>query len=192
MREGRANRIFLILTLTSILLAPNCATLTRSSKQRIPVTSSPVGAAVFVNGVLQGVTPLEIRLARKEKGQVIRIESPGCNPVEIRPKRTVSGFYYFFPDLVLGIFCALPIIFASSVDHELDPGIGTAGVAILSTAAFTGLFIAIDLVTKKAYDFEPTELIVTLKKTDGKPRVDTRIVDADRLSDIKWIRVRSD
>ena len=75
-----------LLILFSILLAPDCATITRRSKQRIPVTSDPMGATVIVNGVQQGVTPLEIRLARKEKGQVIRIESPGYNPIEIRRK----------------------------------------------------------------------------------------------------------
>ena len=68
-RITRANRFFLLLTLTSTLISPNCATLTRRSAQRIPVTSSPIGAAVIVNGVEQGVTPIEIKLARKQKAR---------------------------------------------------------------------------------------------------------------------------
>ena len=66
--KQKANCVFLIMTLTSVLLAPNCATLTRNPNQRIPVTSSPAGATVIVNGVQQGVTPLELHLARGGEG----------------------------------------------------------------------------------------------------------------------------
>ena len=82
--------LLLVLTLMSVLLAPNCATLTWKRTQRIPVTSSPVGATVSVNGMQEGTTPLEIRLVRREKGQVIRIEAPGYNPFEIRTQRNIS------------------------------------------------------------------------------------------------------
>ena len=181
-----------LLILFSVLLSQDCATLTRRRTQRIPVTSSPAGATVFINGVEQGVTPLEIRLARKEKGQVIRIESPGYNPVEIRPKRTVSPGWIVL-DLLLGLACATPIwyVYAASHDYQ-DPGMGAGSVWLLSTAAFAGLFTAMDLVSKKGNDFEPNELIVTLTKADGPPRVYTILVDADDLQNVKWIRVRRD
>jgi hypothetical protein len=55
--------------------------------QRIPVTSAPAGATIALNGAALGVTPVEIRLDRKQKNQVIRIELPGYNPVEIRVKK---------------------------------------------------------------------------------------------------------
>ncbi len=116
MKNTRANRFIIFLTLTSVLLAPNCATLTRRRTQRIPVTSSPVGATVIVNGQQQGVTPLEIQMVRKKKGQVIRIESPGYNPVEIRPQRKMS----------VG-----PII--GNVLLGLIPGIGGAYIYVLTT-----------------------------------------------------------
>ena len=70
----RANRFFLFLTLMTILLSPNCATLTRKWTQGIPVTSSAAGATVSVNGIQRGATPVEIKLARRK-----RAKSSGSN-----------------------------------------------------------------------------------------------------------------
>jgi hypothetical protein len=39
---------------------------------------------------------------------------------------------------------------------------------------------------------KPAELIVTLKKADGSPRVETMLIDADDLQNIKWIRIHRD
>jgi PEGA domain len=181
------------LILLSILLSPNCATLTRSRTQRIPVTSFPVGATVIVNGQQQGVTPLEIRLVRKKKGQVIRIESPGYNPVEIRPqrKRSVNPIISnFFMGVIPG--AGATALYASARDIS-DEGIEPYIAWVLSTAAFGGLFTIFDSVGRgKGYELRPTELIVTLTKTDGPPRVDTILVDADELRNIKWIRIHRD
>jgi len=104
----RNTGLFLFLALTRILLSPDCATLTRKKTQGIPVTSSPAGATVSVNGLPQGATPLEVRLARKPKGQVIRIESPGYYPVEIRLE-TKRSRGLFFRNFLLGLIPATPL-----------------------------------------------------------------------------------
>ena len=188
--KKKANCIFLILTLTSVLLTPNCATMIRKPNQRIPVTSSPAGATVIVNGVQVGVTPLEVRLVRKQKGQVIRIESPGYNPVEIRLKRELSGIFVLgnlFPGVFSGGVSAMVIglvTLASDAEFVL--------IGALSAAAFVGLFTSIDSSSGCGYGLRPTDLTVTLTKADGTPRVDTILVDADDLRNIKWIRVRRD
>lgn len=182
------------LILFNILLSPNCATLTRKSEQRIPVTSTPVGAAVAVNGVQQGVTPLEIRLARKQKGQVIRIESPGYNPVEIRPRRKISA------DSILGSFLLglapglAPAIFWLGSSHtKTDPSEEDRilSIYIKSAAVLGGLFALTDI-GGKGYTLTPKNLTVTLTKADGTPRIDTMLIDADELQNVKWIRVRRD
>src|SRR5665647_836286 len=74
MRRKNTARL-LILPLMSLLLVPGRATLTHKTTQRIPVTSSPAGATVSVNGVLYGATPYELGLARKERDR-----SSGLNP----------------------------------------------------------------------------------------------------------------
>jgi hypothetical protein len=189
----RGNRIVLFLTLTSVLLAPNCATITIKSTQRIPVTSTPVGATVIVNGVRQGVTPLEIRLERKQKGQVIRIESPGYNPVEIRLERKMSASLFFDSIYALALGSVAAVWWGEAHEDSRHYYVGIAVTWALTTAAFSTVFTAIDTGgTGKGYELRPDALTVTLKKVNGPPRVDTMVIDADRFGDIKWIRVRRD
>jgi hypothetical protein len=191
MREP-SGRVLAFLILSSVLLAADCATITRRSKQRIPVTSHPVGATVIVNGVQQGVTPLVLRLPRKEKGQVIRIESPGYNPVEIRPKRKMSGGP-MAGNFALGLMPGAVLAMGYGMEHDEDENVDMMSMLIwmLSAAAFGGLFTAVDS-GGKGYELEPRELTVTLTKAEGPPRVETILIEAGDIQTIKWIRVRRD
>jgi hypothetical protein len=193
---GKKNTaVLIILPLAGVLFSPGCATLTRSKMQRIPVTSSPVGATVIVNGTQQGVTPLEIRVARKGKGQIIRIESSGYNPVEIRPQRKMSAgpiLGNFLLGAIPGIGGSLVYVLTTT-RCQAEPGYNT-GLAVgwlLGTAAFGGVFTLIDS-GSKGYELTPKELTVTLTKADGTPRVDTMLVEAEDFRNIKWIRVHRD
>lgn len=177
--------LLLLLTLTSVLITPNCATLTRKRTQGIPVTSSPAGATVIVNGVEQGVTPIEIKLARQQKGQVIRLESPGYNPFEIRlMKKTWGGA--FFGNILLGL---LPGVAPAGVYSLSHGDRGGELIWVLSAAGFGAIFTMFDSLSGAANTIEPKELTVTLTKADGTPRVDTIVIEAEDFKNIKWIRV---
>ncbi len=154
------------------------------------MTSSPVGATVIVNGQQQGVTPLEIRLVRKKKGQVIRIESPGYNPVEIRPQRKMS-VGPIISNFLLGLIPGAVPSVAYSIEHDDEKGDAMRGLLIwvLAAAACGGVFTAIDS-GGSGYELNPRDLTVTLTKADGPPRVDTVLIDADDLRNVKWIRIR--
>jgi hypothetical protein len=189
--------LFLFVTLASVLFAPNCATLMEQRTQGIPVTSFPVGATISVNGQQQGVTPLEIRLARKEKDQVIRIESAGYNPYEIRVKRGISPWVVLM-DVVKGAASGFgaALLYAGITN---EPGVSTdpdafdsENVLVLAIPAAIIGFSLLDLASGKIYTLKPAELIVTLKKADGTPRVETMLIDADDLQNIKWIRIHRD
>jgi hypothetical protein len=186
----KRNRVLLLfLTFASLLLSPRCATIIGKSTQRIPVTSSPAGAVIIVNGVEQGATPIEIRLLRKTKGQVIRIESPGYDPLEIRPERRMASISAV-GNILLGLACAFPIVRRSGIDTA---EMGSFWLRIvLGTAGFAGLFEVLDLSSKKGYEFRPADIYVPLKKAEGTPRVDTMFIDADDLPNIRWIRIRKD
>jgi PEGA domain len=178
-----------LLALVSLWIFPGCATLLEKRTQRIPVTSFPVGATVSVDGVKQGVTPLEIRLARKVKDQVIRIESLGYDPVEIRPQRKKAAVP-IVGNLLIGV--ALGIVPAGlwAEANELSSGTYSTLIWALSTAAVTAVLTAIDTGgSGKGYELRPTELVVTLTKIDGTPRVAIIFLDADEFRSIKWIRV---
>ena len=187
--------LLLILSLASALLSPGCATLTRSKMQRIPVTSSPAGATVIVNGVEKGATPLEIRLPRKGKGQVIRIESPGYNPVEISVERKFSTAM-LLGDVALGAALGFGVVVLvgaySSSGNNVDFWDGWDETARISIPAGMVAVPLIDWAFGKTYNLDPKELTVMLTKADGPPRVDTMFIDAEDFQNIKWIRVHRD
>jgi hypothetical protein len=169
----------------------------RQKTQRIPVTSSPVGATISVNGQQQGVTPLEVRLARKERDQVIRIETAGYNPYEIRVKRGISPWRVLM-DVVLGAASGVGAAFLYAVITD-EPWVSTdpdafesEKVLVLAIPVAIIGFHLLDLASGKIYTLKPTELIVTLKKADGTPRVETMFIDAEDFQNIKWIRVWKD
>jgi PEGA domain len=198
MGNFRSVRSFLVVLLAGALLTPSCATLTRKSTQGIPVTSSPAGATIIVNGVQQGVTPLMLVLTRKLRGQVIRIESPGYNPVEIRPERKLSGGA-ILGNVLLGIIPGTVPVAIYGMAHFFDPFLGeessdTVGFLIwgLGAAVFGGVFTAVDSGNGCGYSLRPTDLTVTLTKAGGTPRVDTVLVDAEDFQNVKWIRVHKD
>ena len=179
--------LFLSMTLASVLLCPHCATFMEQRTQRIPVTSSPAGATISVNSRPQGVTPLEIGLERKVKDQVIRIEAAGYHPFEIRVKRGISAGKLIM-DVVLGAAAGLA---AALLYEGITNDEGYTVLAIGIPAGIVG-FPLIDAASGRIYTLNPTELIVTLTKADGPPRVDRIFVDADDLQNIKWIRIRRD
>jgi hypothetical protein len=188
MRDVKAIRILLAVTVASLLLAPNCATLTRSRTQRIPVTSSPLGAAVIVNGQHHGVTPLSLSLVRNARNTVIRIESPGYDPIEIRIRRQPAGAP-FFGNLLLGL---MPAIVPASLYSLMHDGQGFLTTWTLGAAAFGMLFTVVDSGTGAINDFEPKEISVKLTKADGTARVVTNLVVVEDVRNVKWIHVHRD
>jgi len=157
------------------------------------VTSFPAGAAVIINGMAIGVTPLAIRLPRWEKGHVIRIESRGYNPVEIRLQRKFSADLIpgnFLLGLVPGILPALAWLGSSHTRPSEEKTI--LSIYFKSAAVLGGIFALTDIGSGKAYTATPENLTATLTKADGRPRVDTMIIDADDFLNVKWIRVHRD
>jgi hypothetical protein len=139
------------------------------------------------------VTPLEIKLAREEKGQVIRIESPGFNPVEIRPKRKMSELPVI-GNVLIGAVCGVTtaIVWSHAHDEDIWGGFKAMAIGFSATCGFTGFFTLLDFGFTKGYEFRPRDLTVTLTKAEGPPRVDTMFVDAGDFRNINWIRVHRD
>lgn len=181
-----AARLLDVVALAGALLAASCAGMINGSEQRVPVTSTPMGAAVFVNGVRHGVTPLGLYLGRREKGPVIRIESPGYDPVEIRVGKKVSGLP-LLGNVAFGVAPGLLPAARHSLAHD---GEGFFPIWLLWAAAFGATFTVFDAVTGSINEFEPKELAVTLKKAGGPPKVETILLDEKDFRNVKWIRIR--
>mgnify|MGYP001123551211 CR=1 FL=1 len=135
MRTNTASRLSSALLV--LLIAPGCATLIQKRTQSIPVTSTPPGATVSVNGQPQGRTPLELRLARKGKDQVIRIESPGYDPVEIRPRRKLAG-HFVLGNALVGVAVGLVPTFFWMLRNDDVPTHGTPYLIWSASAAAVG------------------------------------------------------
>lgn len=87
----RKTQIILALLISSVFLFQNCVTLISGTSQKIPVTSSPSGAKIIVDGEETGHAPMVLKLKRKKKSHIIRVEKPGYNPVEIRITQKTSA-----------------------------------------------------------------------------------------------------
>jgi hypothetical protein len=123
-----------------------CATIAHGPHQTVTVISEPSGAQVTVLSdppkgerrirSTPGATPLKLNLMRRDPNIVVRLEKEGCLPVEVRLKRTVSG--WIAADLVP----ANPMN-AQGLDSAADyPKMAASGLALtfgidfLSGAAF--------------------------------------------------------
>ena len=76
-----------------------CATIVHGTRQTVTVTSDPSGAAVTVlSGTTvketAGVTPVQVRLTRRDANLRLRLEKAGCEPFEVQLKRSVSGWTF--------------------------------------------------------------------------------------------------
>lgn len=85
--------------LLAALLGQGCMTLLGRRSQSVTVTASTVGAGVYVDGKLAGVTPLALDAAKRAPG-VIRIEKDGYRPVEIRLKKRKAWVPVILPNLL--------------------------------------------------------------------------------------------
>ena len=89
-------------TLLVVLLCAvgGCATIMAGGPDRVPVSTNPPGASVFVDGVLVGQTPLMLTLDRNRSNGQIRIEMPGFAPVILTRTKDING--WFWANLCLG------------------------------------------------------------------------------------------
>lgn len=76
-----------------------CATIAHGSRQGVTLTSDPSGATVTVlsGGTVKstpGVTPIKLHLTRRDPNLAVRLEKAGCAPVEMRLKRSLSGWVF--------------------------------------------------------------------------------------------------
>jgi hypothetical protein len=87
--------------LTSVALAASfvatstgCATVFAPGPDRVPITSSPAGARVYVDDLLVGQTPAVIELDRDRNQGRIRIEAEGYHPAVLVRGKDIQGWFW--------------------------------------------------------------------------------------------------
>lgn len=83
----------------AVIGATGCATIVHGPRQTVTVTSDPSGASVTVRTgqtvkETAGLTPVKVSLPRRDANLTLRLEKAGCEPTEVRLKRSVSGWVF--------------------------------------------------------------------------------------------------
>ena len=108
----------LCLVLFAFLFLNGCATLVNGTHQIVPVSSSPLGAHVMVDGNLLFETPCQIRLRRNET-HILRFSMAGYNPTEFHLTRASSSAGY--GNIAFGGLIGAGIDLASGANYKLVP-----------------------------------------------------------------------
>jgi len=80
--------------LVLLLALSGCATLFSAGPDRIPITTNPQGATVFVDNLPVGQTPLLVALDREHSSGVIRIELAGFAPIMMMRSKSINGWFW--------------------------------------------------------------------------------------------------
>ena len=185
----RKIQLILALTVSSVFLFQNCATIIRGTTQKIPVTSNPIGAKIIVDGLEIGNAPIELKLKRK-KNHLIRIEKQGYSPFEIRITRKSSLLPSILGNLYMG-GGAIGGLLGSFLAIEIFEGEGDAYVG-LCIGGLIGLVgaIVVDFWTGANYNLSLNNLNVTLTKIGKNAQPNFIHIDAEQFQNIKWIRIK--
>ena len=95
-----------------------CASIVHGSKQDVSFSSSPTGATVFVDNQELGVTPVTLKLTRKDH-HFVRLEMAGYLPYETMLTRGVSGWVW--GNVVVGGIPGLAIDAITGALYRLTP-----------------------------------------------------------------------
>jgi hypothetical protein len=181
----------ILAALTALLFfSQGCATVSQNWGQKIPITSSPMGAKIIVDGKNRGETPMQLTLARKQE-HLIRIEMEGYDPYEISIGRKKSPWRSIIGNLIIGGFpfgAAAERIWgeAASVDKSLFGEYFVYGF-IVGFAAF----MIVDIATGSMEYLSPRNVVVDLQKIGGHPKPRLMYLDAEQLKNITSISIRA-
>jgi hypothetical protein len=176
-----------IVLLLASVLGQGCVTMLGTTAQSITFTSGPPGAAVFVDGRLEGVTPLGLFLSRGS-GHTIRIEKDGYRSVEIRIRTRKNWLAAIVPNLIwfppLYWSAAAIGIDAQSQAQETISRIGLA-LSFVTPA----VIMYMDYRSPKSSFLTPSHLSVTLEPAGEDPEPVVIHMERESFDKIVWISV---
>jgi hypothetical protein len=195
----RRHRPTTLLLAVSVFFLQGCASVIPPSLQRIPVTSTPVGAKVFLDGKEMGSAPLTLRL-KKTGGYHLRIEKEGYQPYEVR---ITSGRN---PRVNAPTLIAVGIPLGGAIGGVLGATIGMAlipfspwgehrrlaavGWGVVLGAIITPIAIGRALRKSGASSIlSPTELNIELTQKGEPTRPRLAVLSSDQWSRVRWIRI---
>ncbi len=188
----------LIVILVCALLFEGCGTVFYGASQRMPVTSNPPGAMVFVDGRRAGIAPCAVHVDRKHS-RTIRIEKDGYDHAVInlsRSRRPGASFSIVVFDILGGAALGLLVgvlagraLARSQYPYDPDESAWVAWGPLIGVVVTVPIVLAVDFGSRPQVVLSPTTIDVILTRTKGQPRTSVIEVDAEQLAGLRWIRV---
>jgi hypothetical protein len=192
--------------LAAMFLLQGCATIVGGTSQKIPVTSTPVGARIVVDGKEAGTAPLILKLKRR-KPHVIRIEQEGFNPHEIRIMRNRPKAGQILMSLGGNVLLAAPaaglltgVLFKDDPEEIEDVGgffgaffnaMDAAAFALVAWIGLDAAFTIADVADGSLSSLSPESVEVVLSPAGENGRPDVTEIDEARRRGVKWLRIRA-
>jgi hypothetical protein len=104
--------------LVGTFVASGCASIIHGNHQDVGISSSPTNAAVKIDGVIVGNTPVNAKLTRKDN-HIVSIELLGYEPYQATLTRGVSGWVW--GNIVIGGLIGLAVDAISGGMYRLTP-----------------------------------------------------------------------
>jgi heptaprenylglyceryl phosphate synthase len=95
-----------------------CASVIHGTHQDVGIASAPTGAAVTIDNLHSGNTPLIAKLTRKDN-HIVRIEMPGYQPIDLTLTRSVSGWVW--GNIAIGGLIGLAVDAIDGGMYKLSP-----------------------------------------------------------------------
>jgi hypothetical protein len=187
--EIRRTSARLAILLSAAFFGQGCATVWNLSRgelaQKIPVTSSPIGARVLVDGKDKGVAPLTLKLA-PSRVRTVRIELDGYDPVEIQLARESHFWSSYVPNILLGAVI-VGLVDPSVIDDDDEFSLLAWALVLPTALALSG----VDYLSGSLSFYAQESLDVPLVPVQGEPHARVVLVTEHRWRAVKWLRVRA-
>jgi uncharacterized protein YceK len=102
----------------TVLSVSGCATIMHGTQQDVGISSTPTGASVLIDNTEKGVTPVVLKLRRKEN-HTVRIQLAGYQPFESTLTHSVSGWVW--GNIAFGGLIGLAVDAVSGGIYKLTP-----------------------------------------------------------------------
>lgn len=179
-----------LIVLLASVLGQGCVTMLGTKAQSITFTSGPPGAAVFVDGRPEGVTPLGLFLSRGS-GHNIRIEKDGYRSVEIQIRTRKNWLAAIVPNLIW-----FPPLFwvraAIGIDPQSEAEETRNRVLLGLSFAFPAAIMYMDYRSPKSSSLTPSHLSITLERAGDDPEPVVIRMERESFDKIVWISVFAD
>jgi hypothetical protein len=109
-----------------VLGLTGCCSIIHGTRQDVGISSTPTGAAVKIDNVASGSTPVIAKVTRKDN-HIIRVELPGYQPFDATLTRSVSGWVW--GNIVFGGLIGLAVDAIDGGMYKLTPEQITATLA---------------------------------------------------------------